>query len=80
MSSQISQIFEVIEDIKDLIKDTQYKTNFENLIQGYNNNNNNYLPNETPTTERDIEIRRLTDEILTNVKLRVTEIKQQNNI
>ena len=77
MSSQISQIFEVIEDIKDLIKDTQYKTNFENLIQSYNNNNNNYLPNETPTTERDIEIKRLTDEILTNVKLRVTEIKQQ---
>jgi|LakMenE18May11ns_1017337.scaffolds.fasta_scaffold33677_1 hypothetical protein len=80
MSSQISQIFEVIEDIKDLIKDTQYKTNFENLIQSYNNNNNNYLPNETPTTERDIEIKRLTDEILTNVKLRVAEIKQQNNI
>jgi len=80
MSSQISQIFQVIEDIKDLIKDTQYKTNFENLIQSYNNNNNNYLPNETPTTERDIEIKRLTDEILTNVKLRVTEIKQQNNI
>ena len=80
MSSQISQIFEVIEDIKDLIKDSQYKTNFENLIQSYNNNNNNYLPNETPITERDIEIKRLTDEILTNVKLRVTEIKQQNNI
>ena len=80
MSSQISQIFEVIEDIKDLIKDTQYKTNFENLIQSYNYNNNNYLPNETPTTERDIEIKRLTDEILTNVKLRVAEIKQQNNI
>ena len=80
MSSQISQIFQVIEDIKNLIKDSQYKTNFENLIQSYNNNNNNYLPNETPTTERDIEIKRLTDEILTNVKLRVTEIKQQNNI
>ena len=80
MSSQISQIFQVIEDIKDLIKDTKYKTNFENLIQSYNNNNNNYLPNETPTTERDIEIKRLTDEILTNVKLRVAEIKQQNNI
>ena len=82
MSSQISQIFQVIEDIKDLIKDTQYKTNFENLIQSYNNNNNHYLPNlnETPTTERDIEIKRLTDEILTNVKLRVAEIKQQNNI
>ena len=29
MSSQISQIFEVIEDIKDLIKDTQYKTNLK---------------------------------------------------
>ena len=80
MSSQISQIFQVIEDIKDLIKDSQYKTNFENLIQSYNNNNNNYLPNETPITERDIEIKRLTDEILTNVKLRVAEIKQQNNI
>ena len=80
MSSQISQIFQVIEDIKDLIKDTQYKTNFENLIQSYNNNNNYYLPNETPITERDIEIKRLTDEILTNVKLRVAEIKQQNNI
>ena len=69
MSSQISQIFQVIEDIKNLIKDSQYKTNFENLIQSYNNNNNNYLPNETPTTESDIEIKRLTDEILTNVKL-----------
>ena len=80
MSSQISQIFQVIEDIKNLIKDSQYKTNFEKLIQSYNNNNNNYLPNETPTTERDIEIKRLTDEILTNVKLRVAEIKQQNNI
>ena len=78
MSSQISQIFEVIEDIKDLIKDSQYKTNFENLIQSYNNNNNN-VPNETPTTERDIEVIRLTDENLTNVKLRVTEIKQQIN-
>ena len=77
MSSQISQIFQVIEDIKDLIKDTQYKTNFENLIQSYNNNNNNNVPNETPTTERDIDVKRLTDEILTNVKLRVTEIKQQ---
>ena len=78
MSSQISQIFQVIEDIKHLIKDSQYKTNFENLIQSYNNNNNN-VPNETPTTERDIEVIRLTDEILTNVKLRVTEIKQQIN-
>jgi hypothetical protein len=75
MSSQISQIFQVIEDIKNLIKDSQYKTNFESLIQSYNNNNN--VPNETPTTERDIEVKRLTDEILTNVKLRVTEIKQQ---
>ena len=75
MSSQISQIFEVIEDIKDLIKDTQYKTNFENLIQSYNNNNN-YVPNETPTTERDTKIKRLTDEILINVKIRVEEIKQ----
>ena len=79
MSSQIYQIFQVIEDIKNLIKDSQYKTNFENLIQSYNNNNNYYLPNETPTTERDIEVIRLTDEILTNVKLRVTEIKQQIN-
>ena len=77
MSSQISQIFQVIEDIKNLIKDSQYKTNFESLIQSYNNNNNNNVPNETPTTERDIEVKRLTDEILTNVKLRVTEIKQQ---
>ena len=64
-----TQIFQVIEDIKDLIKDSQYKTNFENLIQSYKYNNNNYLPNETPTTERDIEIKRLTDEILTNVKI-----------
>ena len=78
MSSQIYQIFQVIKDIKNLIKDSQYKTNFENLIQSYNNNNNN-VPNETPTTERDIEVIRLTDEILTNVKLRVTEIKQQIN-
>ena len=81
MSSQISQIFQVIEDIKNLIKDSQYKKKFESLIQSYNNNNNNNnVSNETPTTERDIEIKRLTDEILTNVKLRVAEIKQQNNI
>ncbi len=81
MSSQISQIFQVIDDIKNLIKDSQYKTNFENLRQSYNNNNNNYnnnnnAPNETPTTERDVEVKRLTDENLRNVKLRVAEIKQ----
>ncbi len=38
------------------------------------------VPKNSPTTERDIEIRRLTDEILTNVRLRVAEIKQQTNI
>ena len=80
MNSQINNILEVIEEIKLLIKDSQYKTTLDDLIQNYNNNNNNVVPNETPTTERDIEIKRLTDEILTNVKLRVAEIKQQNNI
>ena len=80
MNSQIYNILEVIEEIKLLIKDSQYKTTLDDLIQNYNNNNNNVVPNETPTTERDIEIKRLTDEILTNVKLRVAEIKQQNNI
>ena len=80
MNSQIYNILEVTEEIKLLIKDSQYKTTLDDLIQNYNNNNNNVVPNETPTTERDIEIKRLTDEILTNVKLRVTEIKQQNNI
>ena len=76
MNSQIYNILEVIEEIKLLIKDSQYKTTLDNLIQNYNNNNNNVVPNETPTTERDIEIKRLTDEILTNVKIRVEEIKQ----
>jgi hypothetical protein len=76
MNSQINNILEVIEEIKLLIKDSQYKTTLDDLIQNYNNNNNNVVPNETPTTERDIEIKRLTDEILTNVKIRVEEIKQ----
>ncbi len=76
MNSQIYNILEVIEEIKLLIKDSQYKTTLDSLIQNYNNNNNNVVPNETPTTERDIEIKRLTDEISTNVKLRVEEIKQ----
>ena len=76
MNSQIYNILEVIEEIKLLIKDSQYKTTLDDLIQNNNNNNNNVVPNETPTTERDIEIKRLTDEILTNVKLRVEEIKQ----
>ena len=60
---------------KVLIKDPQYKTMLDDLIQNYNNNNNNALLNDTPTTERDIEVKRITDEILTNVKLK--EIKQQ---
>ena len=76
MNSQIYNILEVIQEIKLLIKDSQYKTTLDDLIQNYNNNNNNVVPNETPTTERDIEIKRLTDEILTNVKIRVEEIKQ----
>ena len=76
MNSQMYNILEVIEEIKLLIKDSQYKTTLDDLIQNYNNNNNNVVPNETPTTERDIEIKRLTDEILTNVKIRVEEIKQ----
>ena len=76
MNSQIYNILEVIEEIKLLIKDSQYKTTLDDLIQNYNNNNNNVVPNETPTTERDIEIKRLKDEILTNVKIRVEEIKQ----
>ena len=76
MNSQIYNILEVIEEIKLLIKDSQYRATLDVLIQNYNNNNNNVVPNETPTTERDIEIKRLTDEILTNVKIRVEEIKQ----
>ena len=76
MNSQIYNILEVIEEIKLLIKDSQYRTALDNLIQNYNNDSNNVVPNETPTTERDIEIKRLTDEILTNVKIRVEEIKQ----
>ena len=76
MNSQIYNILEVLEEIKSLIKDSQYKTTLDNLIQNYNNNNNNVVPNATPITARDIEIKRLTDEILTNVKLRVEEIKQ----
>ena len=71
-----SQILAVIEDIKVLIKDPQYKTMLDDLIQNYNNNNNALL-NNTPTTERDIEVKRITDEILTNVKIKVAEIKQQ---
>ena len=70
-----SQILAVIEDIKVLIKDPQYKTMLDDLIQNYNNNNNALL-NNTPTTERDIEVKRITDEILTNIKIKVAEIKQ----
>jgi len=76
MNSQIHDILEVIDEIKLLIKDSQYRATLDVLIQNYNNNNNNVVPNETPTTERDIEIKRLTDEILTSVKSRVEEIKQ----
>ena len=48
MNSQIYNILEVIEEIKLLIKDSQYKTTLDDLIQNYNNNNNNVVPNETP--------------------------------
>ena len=80
MSSQISNMnnfLEVIEEIKLLIQDPQYKTMLEDLIQSYNTNNNNVAPNNTPTTERDIEVKRVTDEILTNLRTRVAEIQQQ---
>jgi hypothetical protein len=73
MNSQISNI---IQDINLLIKDPQYKANFESLVQNYNNSNNN-TPINTPTTERDIEIKRITDDIITNIGLRVADIKQQ---
>ena len=49
----------------------------DDLTQNYNNNNNNALLNNTPTTEKDIEVKRITDEILTNVRLWVAEVKQQ---
>ena len=74
MNSQISNI---IQDIRNLIKDPQYKANFESLVQNYNNSNNNTTPISTPTTERDIEIKRITDDIITNIGLRVADIKQQ---
>ena len=80
MSSQISNMnnfLEVIEEIKLLIQDPQYKTMLEDLIQSYDTNNNNVAPNNTPTTERDIEVKRVTDEILTNLRTRVAEIQQQ---
>ena len=73
MNSQISNI---IQDIRNLIKDPQYKANFESLVQNYNNSNNN-TPINTPTTERDIEVKRITDDIITNIGLRVADIKQQ---
>jgi len=73
MNSQISNI---IQDINLLIKDPQYKANFESLVQNYNNSNNN-VPINTPTTERDVEIKRITDDIITNIGLRVADIKQQ---
>ena len=74
MNSQISNI---IQDIRNLIKDPQYKANFESLVQNYNNSNNNTTPISTPTTERDIEIKRITDDIITNISLKVADIKQQ---
>ena len=79
MNSQISNISTVIEDIKELITDTQYKTILDNLMQ-IHNNNNIVIPNNTPTTERDITASRLTDEQienLKNVRIKVAEIKQQ---
>ena len=54
-----SQILNIIQDIKLCIKDPQYKANLESLIQNYNNNNTTI---STPTTERDIEIKRITDD------------------
>ena len=74
MNSQISNI---IQDIRNLIKDPQYKANFESLVQNYNNSNNNTTPISTPTTDRDIEVKRITDDIITNIGLRVADIKQQ---
>ena len=74
MNSQISNI---IQDIRNLIKDPQTKANFESLVQNYNNSNNNTTPISTPTTERDIEIKRITDDIITNISFRVADIKQQ---
>ena len=71
-----SQITNIIQDIRNLIKDPQYKANFESLVQNYNNSNNN-TPISTPTTERDIEVKRITDDIITNIGLRVADIKQQ---
>jgi hypothetical protein len=73
----MNNFLEVIEEIKLLIQDPQYKTMLEDLIQSYNTNNNNVAPNNTPTTERDIEVKRVTDEILTNLRTRVAEIQQQ---
>ncbi len=32
----------------------------EDLIQNYNDNKNNVDPNNTPTTERDIEVKKVT--------------------
>ena len=76
-NSNMNNFLEVIDEIKLLIQDPQYKTMLEDLIQSYNTNNNNVAPNNTPTTERDIEVKRVTDEILTNLRTRVAEIQQQ---
>ena len=40
MNSQISQISEIIEDIKETITDNQYKIVMDNLIKIHSNNNN----------------------------------------
>ena len=43
MNSQISQISEIIEDIKEKISDNEYKIIMDSLMKIHNNNNNNTI-------------------------------------
>ena len=54
MNSQISQISEIIEDIKEKISDNEYKIIMDNLMKIHNDNNDNNNNNDNNIFERRI--------------------------
>ena len=73
MNSQISQISEIIEDIKEKISDNEYKIIMDNLMKVHNNNElkeDDYQQYEEELTEDQMEILKL-------ARLGAAEIKRQ---
>ena len=65
MNSQISQISEIIEDIKETITDSQYMIVMDNLMKIHSNNNNKtFETRRVPTIGR-----RITEEQIEDLKL-----------